>query len=108
MTHGHIKRGYLGVSTQRVHLPDAVQNELGQKAGLLVVSTEAKSPAAEAGVTLGDTIVGLDGKQVQSHDDLLALLSGDRIGNKVPLQIVRGGEVQTVNVKVVERPSADQ
>jgi S1-C subfamily serine protease len=38
LTHGRIRRGYLGVSTQRVSLPRTVREELGQKKGLLVVA----------------------------------------------------------------------
>lgn len=104
-SHGHIKRGYLGVSTQRVHLPDGAREALGQKAGLLIVSVEKGSPAEQGGLTLGDTIVALDGAAVDRHDDLVALLTGDRVGQKVPVAILRGGEVQTQNVTIGERPS---
>lgn len=103
LTHGRVKRGYLGVNTQRVHLPDALKEELGQKAGLLIVSVESGSPAAQGGLTLGDTIVGLAGSAVSKHDDLLALLSGDRVGTAVPIKIVRGGQVQTLEVTIGER-----
>ncbi|MCA9970708.1 MAG: trypsin-like peptidase domain-containing protein [Anaerolineales bacterium] len=103
--HGHVRRGYLGVSTQRVHLPESAREALGQKAGLLIVSVEKDSPAEQGGLTLGDTIVSLDGSAVGRHDDLVALLSGDRVGQKVPVSILRGGEVRTLNVVVGERPS---
>ncbi|MCA9961913.1 MAG: trypsin-like peptidase domain-containing protein, partial [Anaerolineales bacterium] len=101
---GRVKRGYLGVSTQRVHLPDAVQAEQGQKAGLLIVSVEAGSPAEEGGLTLGDTILRMAEHPVTKHDDLLALLSGDRVGEKTPVQILRGGQMQTLTVTIGERP----
>lgn len=104
LQHGRMRRGYLGVSTQRVHLPDELRQQLDQKAGLLVVSVESGSPAAEGGLLLGDTIVGVEEQSIQRHDDLLAQLSGDRVGQKVPVKIVRGGEVRTLNVKIGERP----
>lgn len=104
-THGHVKKGYLGVSTQQVRLPDAARELFEQKRGLLVVSVEAGSPADEAGLTLGDTIVGIEETAVQNHDDLLALLSTDRIGKKVSLQLLRGGKSKKVSVTVGERPS---
>ncbi len=102
-THGRMKRGYLGVSTQRVHLPEALREELGRKSGLLVVSVEQGSPAEKGGLTLGDTIVGLAGEAVRRHDDLLALLSGDRVGTAVPVQILRGGKQETLTVTIGER-----
>ncbi|MCP4419073.1 MAG: PDZ domain-containing protein, partial [Chloroflexi bacterium] len=104
LTHGQIQRGYLGVSTQRVHFPDELKAELKQKRGLLVVSVESDSPAGKAGLTLGDTLVTFNGSTVQSHDDLLALLTGELVETAVSIQFVRGGEVQTTEVTVGIRP----
>ena len=103
LTHGRIKRGYLGVSTQKVLLPEALQESLGQKTGLLIISTESNSPAAIGGLMLGDTIVGVAGEKVHSHDDLLAQLTGDVVGTAVAVSIVRGGETQIVEVTVGEK-----
>lgn len=102
-THGRMRRGYLGVSTQQVKLPQALREELGQKTGLLIVSSEADSPAANAGLTLGDTIVRLDGEKVRDHEDLLALLSGDRVGRATPIHIARGGQIVELSVTIGER-----
>ncbi|MFW5940639.1 MAG: S1C family serine protease [bacterium] len=103
LSHGRVRRGYLGVSTQPARLPGTISAELGQETGLLVVSVEGESPADQAGLVLGDTIVGFDGRPVRHHDDLLALLGGDRVGQKAPLRILRGGELRTLNVTVGER-----
>jgi len=100
LTHGRMRRGYLGVSTQSARLPGAVKEQLNQETGLLIVNVEPDSPADKGGLVLGDTIVGLDGSAVRHHDDLLALLSGDRVDKKVPVSIVRGGKVRSVNVKI--------
>lgn len=101
--HGRIRRGYLGVSTQRVRLPRGLQESLDQKRGLLIVDVEPESPAENGGLVLGDTIVGLNESVVRSHDELLAQLSGDVVDQKVPVKLVRGGELLTVNVKIGER-----
>jgi S1-C subfamily serine protease len=103
LTHGRMRRGFLGVSTQSARLPAAVREEIGQETGLLIVNVEPDSPADEGGLVLGDTIVGLDGTAVRHHDDLLALLTADRVGQKTPVQILRGGEVRTINVTIGER-----
>ena len=104
LAHGRVQRGYLGISTQRVHLPDDVKAELEQKRGLLVVSVESSSPAAKAGLTLGDTLVAFGDNAVQSHDDLLAVLTGDLVDTAVSLKFVRGGQVHTTDVTVGARP----
>jgi S1-C subfamily serine protease len=101
--HGKVRRGYLGVNTQPVRLPAALEQQLGQEAGLLLVAVEPGSPAEQGGLLLGDTIVAVEGSAVQQHDDLLALLSTDRVGTPVKIRIVRGGQVQEMSVTVGDR-----
>jgi S1-C subfamily serine protease len=103
LAHGHIKRGYLGVSTQPVRLPAALSDQLQQETGLLLAGVEAGSPADKAGLLLGDVIVGVAGAPIRHHDDLLAQLSGDRVGQAISVKIVRGGQAQEVEVVVGER-----
>ena len=52
---------------------------------------------------MGDAIVGLGEATVRHHDDLLAQLSGEQVGQKTPIKIVRGGEVRSFNVTIGER-----
>ena len=103
LAHGRIKRGYLGVSTQRARLPKALRTELGQKSGLLIVSVEADSPADKGGLTMGDTILAVADTAVHHHDHLLAQLTSDRVGQAVPIKILRGGQTQTLDVTIGER-----
>jgi S1-C subfamily serine protease len=103
LAHGRMRRGYLGIHTQRVRLPESLQETLGQKTGLLIISVEADSPAAQGGLTMGDTIVNLAMTPVRHHEDLLAQLSGDRVETAVPIKIIRGGQLQKVQVVVGER-----
>jgi S1-C subfamily serine protease len=104
LTHGRMRRGYLGVSTQRVSLPNNIREELGQNKGLLVVAVETDSPAEQGGLTLGDTILSIGTTTIRSHNDLMSHLAGDYVDQKMPLRILRGGEIQTINVKIGERP----
>ncbi len=103
LTHGRVRRGYLGVGAQPVRLPVAVAQQASQETGLLLVSVNPGSPADKAGLLLGDTIILLDGQPVRHMDDLLALLSGDRVGAAVPVRIVRGGQAVELTVVIGER-----
>jgi S1-C subfamily serine protease len=103
LEHGRIRRGYLGVSVQPVRLPAGVAEQLNQKIGLLVVSVEQDSPADEGGLVLGDAIVRVDDQAIHQADDLLTLLSGDRVGVDVSLRVVRGGELKDVTTVIGER-----
>jgi serine protease DegQ len=86
-----------------VRLPAALAKELGQETGLLLVSVEPDSPAEKGGLLLGDIIVALSGQPIRHVDDLLASLSGDRVGVPAPVRIVRGGKEQEQKVVIGER-----
>jgi S1-C subfamily serine protease len=100
---GRISRGYLGVGAQPVRLPAALAKQLNQETGLLIVSVEPGGPAEKANLMLGDVIVALGNDPVRHLDDLLAALSGDRVGTTVPVRIVRGGQTMELKATVGER-----
>lgn len=108
LAHGRLRRGYLGVSLQRVRLPEALQEQLEQRSGLLIIGVESGSPAEAGGLTLGDTIVAVADVPVRRHDDLMAQLSGERVGQKTPITILRGGELRTLNVAIGEREVSER
>jgi S1-C subfamily serine protease len=103
LAHGRMRRGFLGVTAQAVRLPEALAGELDQPSGLMLLSVEAGGPADQAGLAMGDTIVGLAGAPVRDLDDLLLQLSGDRIAKSVSVRIVRGGQVLERSIIVGER-----
>lgn len=104
LEHGHIKRGYLGITTQPVALPDNIKQELEQETGLLVMATEATSPAAQSGLVLGDVLIKFNDEAVSTVDDLMSLLTTDLVGATVPAQILRAGSLHNVQLTVGERP----
>lgn len=103
LAHGKMRRGFLGVGAQPVRLNAGLSQSLGQEIGLLLVSVEAGSPAEKGGLFVGDTLVALDGHAVSHLEELLALLSGDRVGKAVSVQLVRGGELHERTVTIGER-----
>ncbi len=100
LEHGRVPRGRLGVAVQAVRLPEGLSEKAGQETGLLAMSVEAGSPAAEGGLLLGDTLVSLEGQSLRFPDELLATLGGDRIGQEVTIRLVRGGALQEVRVRI--------
>jgi len=89
--HGTVKRGYLGVRTQPVDK------------GLLVMWLEEGGPAEKGGVLVGDILVAVNGQAVSDPDDLFAALSSDIVGKSIPVEVLRGGKPETVNVTAGER-----
>jgi S1-C subfamily serine protease len=104
--HGSVSHGYLGVRSQPVKLPAAARQALKreQSVGLLVVSVETGSPAEAAGLMVGDILAGLDGAPLADHDELFARLTGDAVGKTLPLEVLRGGQLTTLQVKIGARP----
>jgi S1-C subfamily serine protease len=103
LEHGRLRRGYLGIAGQPVRLP-ASQRPDGKDAGLLVAAVTPESPAAAAGLLVGDVILAFDGHPVETPEDLFDLLWGDRVGSNVRLDILRGGVTRQVPITVGERP----
>lgn len=101
--HGKVKRGFLGISSQPVTIPQAQRAGRTQESGLLVVKVEDGAPAQHGGLLIGDILVGLDNQTVEDPDDLQGLLSGDRVGRSVPVTILRGGGLQTLQITIGER-----
>ena len=105
LTHGRVKRGYLGVSTQQVPLPANLAQKLGrtQDAALLVVQVEGDSPAEKAGILVGDLLAALGDRALTDVDTLRTELRGDRLGQTLTLKVLRGGEPTDVSVTIAER-----
>jgi S1-C subfamily serine protease len=100
---GFIKRGYLGISSQLVQLPEAQRAGKTQEHGLLIVQVDENSPAQKGGLILGDILIELDGQALKDAEDLRALLTGDRVDKTIPLEVIRGGKLQTLQVTIGQR-----
>ena len=102
---GRIKRGYLGIRSQSVEIPDALQKMLNreQATGLLIVGVENDSPASRGGLMVGDILVAVAGTPVVHHDELFTGLNEEVAGKPAPIHILRGGQPQTLNVLIGEK-----
>jgi S1-C subfamily serine protease len=101
--HGHVKRGFLGISSQVVQIPHGQRGGLEQDRGLLIVRVEPGSPAEKGGLLLGDVLVSFDGKPIMDTDELQSLLRGEHVGKPITLTVLRGGARQDVQVTVGQR-----
>jgi S1-C subfamily serine protease len=98
-----IRRSSIGVAGQNVPLhPRVVRfHKLPRERGVLVAEVEPQSPAEQAGLRAGDTIVGFKGQPIATIDDLHKRLVADEIGVPSPLMLLRGTE--KIFVMVVPR-----
>jgi len=103
--HGSVKRGYLGVRTQPVEIPETARKTLNreQRLGLLVLWVEENGPAQTGGVFAGDTIIAVGGQTVNDPDGLFSALHSDTVGKSIDVEVLRGGKPETLKVTVGER-----
>jgi S1-C subfamily serine protease len=102
MTHGRVRRAYLGVAGGPRPLPPRLADRLGRRRGLEVVSVVAGSPAALAGLRPEDIVVEMDGVPIEGVGDLQRLMTHERIGAAVPVVVVRNGRELTIDVRPTE------
>ncbi len=101
---GRVVRGYLGVQTEP--LSPALAAKMGgpEIRGAVVVGVMRDSPAAKAGLRVGDVIVQVNGESVTEPLSLRNRTLGLAVGLETPVVFYRGGASQTVKVTIAERP----
>jgi putative serine protease PepD len=116
---GHVSHAYLGVAAASV--AGSLQGSLtGAQSGALIQNVQAGSPAAKAGIKAGtkrqvvdganvllggDVVQAIGGTKVTSSNDLASAVSNLKPGDKVSVQLVRGGKQVTVQVTLGTQPS---
>jgi serine protease DegQ len=103
LEHGRPRRGYLGVAGQAVQLPSGQRPSDDRETAVLIVAVTPGSPAETAGLIVGDVLTDLDGQPIESPEDLLDVLMGDRVGRDVEVRVLRGGTPKLLSVKVGEK-----
>jgi S1-C subfamily serine protease len=102
--HGRLRRGYLGISSLSVALPERQRQGTAER-GLLVTSIAPGSPADAAHVLVGDVILAIDETSAVRPDDLAAYLSAERVGQRAALRVLRGANAVQLDVTIGERTS---
>lgn len=98
---GKIKRAQLGIIGQTINLTSRMVavNKLERNSGVYVVEMV---PGAGSDIRVGDIIVRFDGQPVSRIDDLHKYLTGDRVGKKVMVGVLRQGRLDSIEVSPME------
>ncbi len=99
---GRVRRAFLGIVGGVRPLGEASAEHVGRRHGLEVVQLLEPSPAANAGLRVGDIVVDLDGIPIEGVGDLQRRLIGEVIGGRLDMTIERGGELRSISVSPVE------
>src|SRR6187455_3077529 len=97
---GRVRRSHLGVAGQDTAIPRRLVrgHQLMHDRGVTITAVSEGTAAAEAELRPGDLIVEFAGEPVRGIDDLHRLLTEERIGELLPLKILRRGEIRRVLV----------
>ncbi len=101
-----VSRGYLGITM--AELDAAFQASLGVKEGVVVSDVLPGQAAAKANVERLDVITAVDGQPVRNQDDLVALVSSRRAGDRVVLTIIREGQRKEIPVVLGDRKAIQE
>ena len=91
MTHGRVRRAYLGVAGGPRPLPARARRERAQDTGVEIIEVVPGSPAEDAGLRVEDLIVELGGERVSGVEDIQRLMVGEKIGAPVDVLALRSG-----------------
>lgn len=101
LTPAYPAEGFLGVSIG--DLSDEQKERYDLEGGASVEEVTEGTPAEKAGLKEGDIITAFDGKPVADGEDLYQKIRKSEPEKKVPVEILRRGERQTLNVLLAER-----
>lgn len=95
---GKIEHARMGIGINDVTPENATFFHLQNASGALISQVEPDSPAAKAGVKVGDVITEMNGKKMENSGQLQAAISAERPGNKVTLNVIRDGKTMSLPV----------
>lgn len=101
-SHSHHDRGYLGVELDGLTLELRAHFGAPEDSGVLVSRVERESPAWEAGLEVGDVIVSVEGRRMESPWDVTDEVV-DRPDETVRVEVVREGERRVLDVRLGSR-----
>ena len=97
---GKVTRGFLGIVIQDLNEDLAEQFGITGTKGVLISQISKDSPAAKAGLKVGDVIQSFDGRPAESTLRLRNMVADTSPGKKVPVVVVRDGKERTITVEV--------
>ena len=101
--YGRVRRGAIGVYVQTITPTLAAGLGLPQKWGVVLEDVHPRSPAAAAGLRVGDVVVALDGKPMENGRQFDVNLYRRGVGDSATVSVLRGTDRFTVRVPVIAR-----
>ncbi|MBV1951868.1 MAG: DegQ family serine endoprotease [Cycloclasticus sp.] len=101
---GRVVRGWLGVRIQDVTRELAESFKMEKPRGALIAQIINGSPAALAGLKVGDVIIAFNGKNVDISSSLPPMVGITSLDKEVPVTIIRDQAIKVINVSLQKLP----
>lgn len=105
MNRGAPVLGFLGIEVNPE--PVAVDSALGTTLGAMVETVNQESPAAKAGIQVGDVIMQFGPRTFNSVDELMLMIAKARPGQEIPMIVVRDGRLLNIKAEIAPRPATN-
>ena len=105
MTHGRVRRAWLGIGGAQVPLPPPLAAKVGHRTGLQISQVIPGSPADRAGLRRGDIVVAVDGKPIVTSTAVQRLMVEDAIDRRLEVTVWRNGAL--VDAVAIPREATD-
>lgn len=92
--------GKIGLVLRSITPELAARQNLAESDGLYIAGIEAGSPAAEAGLAMGDVLVEIDNIPVKTQADYAKAVKGKKKGDILRFLIIRGGNTMFFTVAI--------
>ncbi len=103
--YGKVRGIWTGLSVVELNQDRAATLNVDADSGLLVERIYEGSPAANAGIQVGDIIVEVNGTVIESNQQASREIYGLRVGDVIEIVVLRGGERRTIDLELAEMPS---
>jgi serine protease Do len=94
---------FIGAELQDVTEQIAAQLGMEKVEGVIVRAVTYNSPAYNGGLQQYDVITGIDGKKYNSTQDLIKVIQGKAVGDKIELNVIRKGANVNVSVEIGDK-----
>jgi serine protease Do len=105
---GKVSHGYMGLGITDVTPENAKFFDSKSNLGAIVTQVEGNSPAAKAGMKVGDLITGLDGREISDASQLQVTVGQTRPGSTIKLQVLRDGKNMEIPVTLEKMGARDK
>jgi serine protease Do len=100
---GKVSRGFLGIFFEEMDKNKAEALDLPSANGVLVSKVQSGTPADEAGIKVGDVIVGFNGKKLENGQSFRMMVASAGPGQKINLNILREGRKISKDITLADR-----